>query len=467
MKNSESRPVKPWHGRFRHDSSATLVMFSASVHFDRRLYRQDIAASIAHARTLEKAAVLTAAETTQIVRALEQIREEIEAGRFDWTIALEDIHMNIESRLIALIGDTGKKLHTGRSRNDQVATDLRLLLREVIDTLQTALGTLQKSIVALAEQHVETLLPGYTHLQAAQPISFGHHLLAWFEMLKRDRARLVDVRRRTNVLPLGSAALAGTSFALDRKHTADLLDFDGISDNSLDAVGDRDFAIEFCAACAVLMMHLSRMGEELVLWSSQPFAFVEMADAHCTGSSIMPQKKNPDGAELIRGKSGRVYGNLMALLTVMKAQPLAYNRDNQEDKEPVFDTADTAHACVRMMTTLIGGLRVDSKRMAQATVAGYTTATDLADYLVAKGLPFRDAHAVTGQLVQMAIAKKCTLADLELAAMQSVCGAINADVSPVLSERHALHARNSYGGTAPAQVRLQIQRAYAYLDTPP
>lgn len=464
MKDDKNQPVKPWHGRFQHGSSDAAEVFSASVHFDRRLYRQDIAVSIAHARTLEKAAVLSAEDATQIVLALEQIRDQIERGSFEWSIALEDVHMNIEAILIELIGDTGKKLHTARSRNDQVATDLRLYLRGVIDELHKALARLQESIVALAEQQIETVLPGYTHLQAAQPISFGHHLLAWFEMLKRDRSRLLDVRRRTNILPLGSAALAGTGFALDRRYTADLLGFDGISDNSLDAVSDRDFAIEFCSTCAILMMHLSRMGEELVLWSSQPFAFIEVADAHCTGSSIMPQKKNPDGAELIRGKSGRVYGSLMALLTVMKSQPLAYNRDNQEDKEPVFDTADTAFACVRMMTTLISGLSIDSERMEQATVSGYTTATDLADYLAAREVPFRDAHAVTGQLVRMAIEKKCALRNLDLAAMQEVCSIIDSDVFSILSERHALHARNSYGGTAPSQVRIQLQRARAYLD---
>ncbi len=466
-KKKANQPIKPWQGRFNADSSAVLETFSASVQFDRRLYRQDIEVSIAHARTLEKAMVLNNEEATQIVRGLEQIREEIERGKFRWSTALEDIHMNIEARLIALIGDTGKKLHTARSRNDQVATDLRLYLREVIDRLQVALMNLQSSIIALADRQIETMLPGYTHLQAAQPVSFGHHLLAWFEMLKRDRARLADVRQRTNILPLGSAALAGTGFAPDREYTAALLGFDEVSDNSLDAVSDRDFAIEFCAAGAILMMHLSRIGEELVLWSSQPFDFIEMSDAHCTGSSIMPQKKNPDSAELIRGKSGRVYGSLISLLTIMKAQPLAYNRDNQEDKEPVFDAADTVHSCVLMLDAIIGGLQIHPKRMAWAVKSGYTTATDLADYLVGKSVPFRDAHTAAGRLVRLAIEKKCALVELDLAAMQKICPAITDDVFTVLSERHALDARNSYGGTSPKQVRIQLARAREYLESSP
>ncbi len=455
--------TKPWQGRFTDATAASLAAFTASVDFDRRLYVCDIEGSVAHARTLEKAGVLSAEETSGIVAGLTRIRGEIERGEFAWSQALEDVHMNIEARLTELIGDAGKKLHTGRSRNDQVATDLRLYLRARNDDLQTALAALQAALVELAEREADSVMPGFTHLQAAQPVSFGHHILAWFEMLKRDRGRLGDLRARVNVMPLGAAALAGTAYPLDREYTAGLLGFDAVSDNSLDAVSDRDFVIETCAACSIVMLHLSRFGEELTLWASQPFGFVELADAYCTGSSIMPQKKNPDAAELVRGKAGRVFGDLVALLTLMKGQPLAYNRDNQEDKEPVFDALDTTLACTRIMTEVAATLRVNRERTAAAAEAGYATATDLADYLVGKGMAFRDAHAATGRIVQAAIERRCSLNEMELDTLRALCPAIEDDVSARLNTRDSLARRNCHGGTAPEQVRARIADARRYL----
>ena len=454
---------KPWQGRFEGTTDALIERFTASVQFDQRLYAVDIQGSIAHVQTLAKGQVLTATECEDMIAGLKQIQQEIEQEKFVWSPVLEDVHMNIEARLTDLIGDSGKKLHTGRSRNDQVATDIRLYLRYEIDVLQQQIAALQQVIVDLAGREVDTVMPGYTHLQLAQPVSFGHHMMAWFEMLKRDRARFADVRKRVNVLPLGSAALAGTGFNLDRTYTAELLGFDAISDNSLDAVSDRDFAIEFCAAGAVLMMHLSRFAEELILWATASFHFIELPDAWCTGSSIMPQKKNPDGAELVRGKSARVFGNLTALLVLMKAQTLAYNRDNQEDKEPLFDTVDTASLCVQVMTGIIGALQIDRQRLLQAAQDGYATATDLADYLTRKAIPFREAHALTGRIVKLGIEQACALVDLSLVDLQRICPHIEADVYEVLGLYESLAAKSSHGGTAPQQVTARIAQAQDYL----
>ncbi len=450
---------KLWGGRFGEATDALVASFTASVDFDRRLYHYDILGSIAHVRMLAHVGVLTPAERDQIVQGLERIEAEIDAGRFDWKSELEDVHTNIEARLIEHVGEVGKKLHTARSRNDQVATDLRLYLRDGIDALRDALKHLQTAIVARAESEADTIMPGFTHLQIAQPVTFGHHLLAWFEMLARDGERLRDVRRRVNVLPLGSAALAGTSYPIDRAYTAKLLGFDDVARNSLDAVSDRDFAIEFVGACAVLMMHLSRMSEELVLWSSPLFGFVELADAYCTGSSIMPQKKNPDVPELVRGKSARVQGHLVALLTLMKAQPLAYNRDNQEDKLPVFDTLDTTLICLRVYAGLVETLSVRRERLAQAAGEGYATATDLADYLVRKGVPFRDAHEIVGRAVRVGLASGRDLAQLALGELQACDKRIAADVYDVLAPSGSVKARRHVGGTAPDEVRAAAAQA--------
>jgi argininosuccinate lyase len=455
--------AKLWGGRFTGSTDALVERFTGSVDFDKRLYHYDIAGSIAHARMLAHVGVLTPSERDAIVRGLEDIEAEIDAGRFTWRTELEDVHMNIEAQLTQRIGEVGKKLHTARSRNDQVATDLRLYLRDGVDALLGAIRELQQVLLAVAEREADTIMPGFTHLQVAQPVTFGHHLLAWFEMLLRDGARLRDARTRINVLPLGSAALAGTTYPIDRAYTAELLGFDGISENSLDAVSDRDFAIEFTAACALVMTHLSRMSEELVLWSSPIFGFVELADAYCTGSSIMPQKKNPDVPELVRGKSARVHGQLVTLLTLMKAQPLAYNRDNQEDKEPVFDALDTTLASLRVYAGLIATLQVRRERLAQAAVQGYATATDLADYLVRKGVPFRDAHEIVGRAVRHAIERGCDLAQLELDALKRFSAKIDADVYQVLTADGSVQARRHVGGTAPVQVRAAIERARARL----
>jgi argininosuccinate lyase len=450
---------KLWGGRFAEATDALVARFTASVDFDRRLYHYDILGSIAHVRMLAHVGVLTAHERDAIVRGLEQIESDIDAGRFAWKSELEDVHTNIEARLIENIGELGKKLHTARSRNDQVATDLRLYLRDGIDALLTAVQTLQQTILARAESEAETIMPGFTHLQIAQPITFGHHLLAWFEMLVRDAARLRDARRRVNVLPLGAAALAGTGYPIDRAYTAKLLEFEGIAQNSLDAVSDRDFAIEFVAACAVLMMHLSRMSEELVLWSSPLFGFVELADAYCTGSSIMPQKKNPDVPELVRGKSARVQGHLTTLLTLMKAQPLAYNRDNQEDKLPVFDALDTTLLSLQVYAGLIETLAVRRERMARAAGEGYATATDLADYLVRKGVPFRDAHEIVGRAVRAGLDSGRDLTQLSIKELQAFDARIEPDVYDVLTPMGSVQTRRHIGGTAPEQVRAAVQQA--------
>jgi argininosuccinate lyase len=456
---------KPWGGRFETPTNAFVEAFTASVEFDRRLYAHDIQGSIAHATMLAATGVLTAAERDQIVAGLETIRADIEAGRFRWSVALEDVHMNIESALTAQIGEVGKKLHTARSRNDQVATDIRLYLRDQIDFLTHSLERLLGALIDVAEREADTILPGFTHLQAAQPISFGHHLLAWFEMLLRDRERLADCRKRVDALPLGAGALAGTTFPIDREMTAQLLGFSRICENSLDAVADRDFAIEFCACAALMMVHFSRMAEEMVLWSSQQFGFIELADAFCTGSSMMPQKKNPDVPELVRGKSGRVVGHLMALITLMKSQPLAYNKDNQEDKEPLFDTVDTLAGCLRAFGDLIPTISVRRERMRAATRAGFTTATDFADYLVRLGVPFRDAHAVVGAAVRAALARDLELSELSLDELQKLEPRINAEVYAALDIDQALAARDHRGGTAPARVRAACVAARIRLQT--
>lgn len=444
---------KLWGGRFEAPTNKFVEEFTASVQFDQRLYAHDIQGSIAHATMLEGAGVLTSEERDLIVDGLTAIRAEINAGQFEWSIALEDVHMNVESALTARIGDVGKKLHTARSRNDQVATDIRLWLRDEIDRLTRSLDHLLKGLIDLAEREADTVLPGFTHLQAAQPISFGHHLLAWFEMLLRDRERLQDCRKRVDALPLGAGALAGTTFPINRDHTAELLGFGRICENSLDAVADRDFAIEFCSVGALMMVHFSRMAEEMVLWSSQQFGFIELDDAFCTGSSMMPQKKNPDVPELVRGKSGRVVGHLIALITLMKSQPLAYNKDNQEDKEPLFDTVDTLAGCLRAFGDLVPTITVKRERMREATRAGFTTATDFADYLVRIGVPFRDAHAVVGAAVRRAIALGCELKDLPLVELQALESRIGQEVYDALDIDAALAARDHRGGTAPARVR--------------
>jgi argininosuccinate lyase len=457
--SKEKQQEKLWGGRFTQPTDQLVETFTASVAFDQRLYRHDILGSIAHAQMLAHVGVLTQAECDAIVKGLKQIEIEIESGNFAWSVAFEDVHMNIESRLIDRIGDVGKKLHTGRSRNDQVATDLRLYLRDGIDALEAAIRGLQEAIVDIAEREADTVMPGFTHLQTAQPVTFGHHMLAWFEMLERDRGRLRDARKRVNIMPLGAAALAGTSFPIDRAYTAKLLGFDAPAENSMDAVSDRDFAVEFVSACALLMMHLSRFSEELILWSSAQFDFVRLPDAYCTGSSIMPQKKNPDVPELVRGKSGRVYGSLIALLTLMKGQPLAYNKDNQEDKEPVFDALDTALASVQVYAGMLQVLEVKRDSLVRAFIGGYATATDLADYLVRKGVPFRDAHEIVGKAVRLAINSARDLAELDLEELREFSKLIEADVSEVLTLEGSLKARDHLGGTAPSQVRSACKRA--------
>jgi len=455
--------AKPWGGRFQGATDALVEAFSASVHFDRRLYAHDIRGSIAHAAMLAAVGVLSESERDAIVAGLEAIRADIERGAFRWDPALEDVHMNIEAALTARIGEAGKKLHTGRSRNDQIATDVRLYLRDAIDDLRARITALMAAILELAERECDTLMPGFTHLQSAQPVTFGHHLLAWQEMLSRDRERLADCRRRVNRMPLGAAALAGTSFPIDRELTASLLGFDAPCANSLDAVSDRDFLIEFVSACALVMVHLSRMSEELVLWSSAQFGFVTLSDTYCTGSSIMPQKKNPDVPELVRGKCGRVVGALNALLMLMKAQPLAYNRDNQEDKEPLFDALDTVRDCVTVYTGLIGAIEPRREAMRTAALAGHATATDLADYLVRRGVAFRDAHEVVGKAVRHAVERGCELAELSLTELRAFSAAIDEDVFEVLTLEGSVAARDHPGGTAPARVREAVARARAAL----
>jgi|SRR5690625_339060 len=459
--------AKLWGGRFAEPTDAFVERFTASVDFDRRLYRQDIEGSLAHARMLARAGVLTSEELTRIEEGLAQVREEIESGAFQWSVAREDVHMNIEARLTELIGDAGKKLHTGRSRNDQVATDIRLYLREEADGISAELTRLQKGLVALAEREADSIMPGFTHLQTAQPVTLGHHLLAWNEMLERDYERLQDCRRRLNRCPLGAAALAGTTFPIDRAYTAELLGFEQPTENSLDSVSDRDFAIEFAAFASLLMTHLSRFSEELVLWTSAQFHFIDLPDRFCTGSSIMPQKKNPDVPELVRGKTGRVNGHLISLLTLMKSQPLAYNKDNQEDKEPLFDTVDTVRDCLRAYADMVPAIQPRREVMREAARRGYATATDLADYLVRKGVPFRDAHDIVGQSVAHAIEQGLDLAELELATLQRFGPMIDADVFEVLTLEGSVQARNHYGGTAPEQVRQAAARARQRLENRP
>ena len=451
-------------GRFSEATDEFVQVFTASIDFDRRLYREDIAGSIAHATMLETIGVLTLAEQEQIVSGLNTILREIEDGEMQWRVELEDVHMNIEHRLIELVGDTGKKLHTGRSRNDQVATDIRLYLRTAIDHLVAQQSELLRALADLADANADTIMPGFTHLQAAQPITLGHHLMAWFEMLKRDRDRLLDCRKRVNHLPLGAAALAGTPYLPDRNLVAQLLDFDDVCENSLDAVSDRDFAIEFCAAAALCLTHMSRWCEEMVLWSSQQFDFITLPDRFCTGSSIMPQKKNPDVPELIRGKTGRVNGHLISLLTLMKSQPLAYNKDNQEDKEPLFDAVDTLDHCLTALIGMVPNIEANTEVMLQATLRGFTTATDLADYLVRKNVPFRDAHDMVGQAVQLALKQGKSLEEMSLAELNgNATSVIEQDIYEVLTPQGSIASRDHIGGTAPQQVRAAITRARAQI----
>ncbi len=452
-----SRPL--WSGRFSEPASELAQRFTASIAFDRRLAAFDIEASIAHARMLHATGIISKTDLAAIEKGLGQIRAEIAAGGFPWSDALEDVHTNIERRLTELVGEPGKRLHTARSRNDQVATDLRLFLRAAIDETTAHVRALQRALLDLADAHAETVMPGYTHLQVAQPVSFGHHLLAYFEMLARDAQRLADCRKRLNRLPLGAAALAGTSFPIDRLMVAKDLGFDGVCENSIDAVSDRDFAIEYCACAALAMMHLSRLCEELIIWSNPRFGFVDIADGFSTGSSIMPQKKNPDVAELVRGKSGRVTGHLVALLTLMKGQPLAYNRDNQEDKEPLFDTVDTLNASLAVLAEMLPGIKVNREAMAAAARQGHATATDLAEYLARKGVPFREAHEAVAQAVRFAESRGCELAELKLSELQRFSSAIGKDVHAALTLDGSLKSRSHLGGTAPVRVKAAIAKA--------
>ena len=457
-KDPLANKAQAWSALFSEPMSALVQRYTASVSFDQRLWRADIAGSLAHADMLAAQGVIAPQDLADIQRGLATIAADIEAGRFEWKLELEDVHLNIEARLTALVGDAGKRLHTGRSRNDQVATDVRLWLRGEIDKLALLLADMQRALVELAAQHSDTVMPGYTHMQVAQPVSFAHHLLAYVEMFARDADRLADVRKRVNQLPLGAAALAGTSYPLDRERVARALGFDGICQNSLDAVSDRDFALEFSAFASICMIHVSRMSEEIVLWMSQNFGFIDLADRYCTGSSIMPQKRNPDVAELARGKSGRVVGHLMGLITLMKGQPLAYNKDNQEDKEPLFDTVDTLADTLRIMAEMVGGITVKADAMERAALKGYATATDLADYLVKKGLPFRDAHEAVAHAVKVAIQRGVDLSELSLAELQALQPAITEDVFEALTLRGSLAARSVIGGTAPVQVLAQVAR---------
>ena len=473
--NQLDTKAQAWSALFSEPMSDLVKRYTSSVFFDKRLWQADIAGSLAHAEMLAAQGVISAEDHASIQRGMAQITQEIESGAFEWKLDLEDVHLNIEARLTQLVGDAGKRLHTGRSRNDQVATDVRLWLRGEIDLIGDLLKELQISLVDVAEQNVDVILPGFTHLQVAQPVSFGHHMLAYVEMFKRDAERMADVRRRTNVLPLGSAALAGTTYPLDRERVAKTLGMEGVCQNSLDAVSDRDFAIEFTSAASLCMVHVSRLSEELIIWMSQNFGFIKIADRFTTGSSIMPQKKNPDVPELVRGKTGRVVGHLMGLITLMKGQPLAYNKDNQEDKEPLFDTVDTLKDTLRIFAEMVGGqlnpatgkkeggITVNAPAMEQAALKGYATATDLADYLVKKGLPFRDAHETVAHAVKAATTHACDLSELPLTVLQGFHPAIEKDVYECLSLRGSLNARNTLGGTAPAQVRAQLARHRARL----
>ena len=450
---------KGWSERFSEPVSALVKRYTASVTFDKRLAEFDIQGSLAHAAMLAAQGIISSGDLAEIERGMAEILEEIRDGAFEWSLDLEDVHLNIEKRLAGKVGDAGKRLHTARSRNDQVATDVRLWLRAAVDDILGLIRVLQLSILDLAEAHADTVMPGFTHLQVAQPVTFGHHLMAYFEMLKRDAERLADARRRINRLPLGSAALAGSGYPVDREMVARALGFDGVCENSLDAVSDRDFAIEFTAAAALVMTHLSRFSEELILWSNPRFGFVDIADRHCTGSSIMPQKKNPDVPELVRGKTGRVTGHLVALLTLMKAQPLAYNKDNQEDKEPLFDTVDTLVDTLTIYADMLRGIKVNKEAMRRAVLEGFATATDLADYLVKKGLPFRDAHAAVARAVRHAEAKGCDLADLPLDELRQFSALADQDVYAVLTPEGSIASRKHVGGTAPEQVRQAILMA--------
>ncbi len=448
-----------WSGRFSEPVDELVKRYTASIGFDYKLALFDIEGSLAHASMLCQCNIIGAQDLSDIQRGLAHIKDEILRGEFEWSLDLEDVHLNIEKRLTTLVGDAGKRLHTGRSRNDQVATDVRLYLRHSIDELIGLVKDLQSALLDLAEQHTHTILPGFTHLQVAQPISFAHHLMAYFEMLKRDAERLQDCRKRVNRLPLGAAALAGTSYPIQREMVAELLRFDGVCENSLDAVSDRDFAIEFTACASLLMTHLSRFSEELIIWMSPQFGFIDLADRFCTGSSIMPQKKNPDVPELVRGKTGRVNGHLIGLLTLMKGQPLAYNKDNQEDKEPLFDTVDTLQQTLRIYADMVAGIRVKPDAMRAAALKGYATATDLADYLVKKGVPFRDAHEVVARAVRFAEQRGCDLAEIALPELQQFSPHIADDVYAVLTLEGSLASRNHTGGTAPNQVAVAISRA--------
>ncbi|WP_348706195.1 argininosuccinate lyase [Acidovorax soli] len=473
--NQLDTKAQAWSALFSEPMSDLVKRYTSSVFFDKRLWQADIAGSLAHAEMLAAQGIISADDHASIQRGMAQISAEIESGAFEWKLDLEDVHLNIEARLTQLVGDAGKRLHTGRSRNDQVATDVRLWLRGEIDLIGDLLKELQVALVDVAAQNVEVILPGFTHLQVAQPVSFGHHMLAYVEMFQRDAERMADVRRRTNVLPLGSAALAGTTYPLDRERVAKTLGMEGVCQNSLDAVSDRDFAIEFTAAASLCMVHVSRLSEELIIWMSQNFGFIKISDRFTTGSSIMPQKKNPDVPELARGKTGRVVGHLMGLITLMKGQPLAYNKDNQEDKEPLFDTVDTLKDTLRIFAEMVGGqlnpatgkkeggITVNAQAMEQAALKGYATATDLADYLVKKGLPFRDAHETVAHAVKAATTHACDLSELPLTVLQGFHPAVEKDVYECLSLRGSLNARNTLGGTAPAQVRAQLARHRARL----
>nr|WP_210810511.1 argininosuccinate lyase [Ideonella paludis]MBQ0937069.1 argininosuccinate lyase [Ideonella paludis] len=473
--NQLDKKSQAWSALFSEPMSELVKRYTSSVFFDKRMWQADIDGSLAHADMLAAQGIIAAQDLADIQRGMAQIRSEIESGTFEWKLELEDVHLNIEARLTQLVGDAGKRLHTGRSRNDQVATDVRLWLRSEIDQIAVLLADMQRALVAVAAQNTETVMPGFTHMQVAQPVSFAHHLLAYVEMFARDAERLADLRKRVNRLPLGSAALAGTSYPLDRERVARTLGFEAVSQNSLDAVSDRDFAIEFTSFSTLVMIHVSRLAEEIVIWMSQNFGFINLSDRYCTGSSIMPQKRNPDVAELARGKSGRVVGHLMGLITLMKGQPLAYNKDNQEDKEPLFDTVDTVKDTLRIMAEMIGGevaadgsrsggLTVKAQAMEAAALRGYATATDLADYLVKKGLPFRDAHEVVAHAVKEGLKLGVDLSDLPLATLQGFDARIEQDVFEVLSLRGSLNARNVLGGTAPAQAQAQIERHLARLS---
>lgn len=455
---------KAWSGRFHEPVSELVKQYTASITFDKRLAQFDIQGSLAHAQMLHQSGVLSAEDLAAIKTGMQEILAEIAAGKTDWSVDLEDVHMNVEHLLTQKVGDAGKRLHTGRSRNDQVATDIRLWLRDEIDSIVLLIKDLQSALVDLADKNAEVVMPGFTHMQVAQPVSFGHHMLAYVEMLGRDSERMLDCRHRVNRMPLGAAALAGTTFPIQREITAQLLGFEEICQNSLDAVSDRDFAIEFTAAASILMVHLSRLSEELIYWMSPRFGFIDIADRFCTGSSIMPQKKNPDVPELVRGKSARVVGHLMGLITLMKSQPLAYNKDNQEDKEPLFDTVDTLTDTLRIYAEMMRGVSVKPENMRAAVLQGFATATDLADYLVKKGLPFRDSHEVVARAVRLAEEQQRELSELPLDILQSFSGLIEEDVYQVLSPEGSLHARNHIGGTAPAQVRAQVARWRQYLQ---